>query len=390
MFCPNCAQPVKDGSKYCEYCGFPLAGIQVPAQTSVAATPVDTVEEKPVAPVQEEAPVQPEIVQPTQPQPAVTYQQPVQAQPAVTYQQPVQAQPTAAYPQPAQQQTYAYQQPVQPQQPTYQQAATPQYSYAQLDIPAQTGKESVTKKLWFKILIGLIAALVLFGIAKAVTSAVSRALINNDSSSSTTTSTTPISSDDNVFDIIDNIVNSTASTDILDSNNNPTAYALLNKDGATITSALSEVGWTFDEDYLLWNSDDMNNAYYVYGDDEYEFTKSDIDRMDANGGHDPAIMCLLLDDYDYDSIDDVVESLIRVNIQDNVDDEDARYMILETETGEYDLAILYHDDYSELYRLEIANEAAVESGAASDFFGLYGNTVEDMWYDLTGRGIAKG
>ena len=422
MFCPNCAQPVKDGSKFCEYCGFPLAGIQVPTQTTVAAEPVAPVEESPVVDVQEEVPVQSTVVRPTHP--AVTYQQPVQTQattaypqpvqqqtyayqqpvqqPAyqqpvqqqATYQQPAQAQPTAAYPQPVQQQTYAYQQPTYQQVPN-QQVGTPQapayaQSYAQLDIPQTSTNEPITKKLWFKILIGIIAALVLFAIGKTVSDAISRAQVNNGSA--TTQSDDPIVIDDgdDVFDIIDNIVNSTNSTDILDSNNNPTVYALLNLDGATITEALREVGWSFDEDYLLWSSEDMNNAFYVYGEDGYEFTKSDIEGMAANGGRDAAIMCVLLDDYDYDSIDDVAENIVRANIQDTYEDDDALYMILVTESGDEDFACLYHDDYSGLYRLEIANEEAIESGCASDFFGFYGYTIEDIWYEIAGRGIAVG
>ena len=91
MKCPICGAEIAEGSKFCEYCGSPLAAAAAPAQ--------------PQAPAQEAAPAraaapapapQPQQQAPTQPQ----YQQP-QAQPHAQYQQPRAAyqQPQAAEPQ---------------------------------------------------------------------------------------------------------------------------------------------------------------------------------------------------------------------------------------------------------------------------------------------------
>lgn len=451
MFCPNCAQPVRDGAKFCEYCGFPLASIQMPTQVPAAAAtteddfdpsknmpvllygpppePVIAVETQPEPEPEPEPASEPEpepvvAVEPdpieaisTEPtiavaaEPVASYQQPVQAQPTAVYPQAAQTQPTYGYQQPAQtQQAYGYQQPAQTQQAYgYQQSAQPQQTYAyqqpvqqpaygyqqpvqqptyvQASAPAQTEKTPFTKTVWFKILIGLIALLLVYGIVKAVSSAINIANVNNGSSSNSSSSGS--SSDDDPFSIIDNIINP-SSTDILDSEGNPTAYALLNLDGAEICDALVETGWTFDDDYLLWSSEDGNNAYYVCGPDDYEYTESDIRRMSANGGRDAAIMTVMLDDYDYDSFDEIVDKLIRVNMLDKYDAGEAMFLILETESGVKDFALLTYDSYSGLYRLDIANENAISCGYAEDFLGVYGTTLDDIWYDATGRSIAEG
>lgn len=450
MFCPNCAQPVRDGAKFCEYCGFPLAGIRVPAQTPVTAEPepeeefdpsknipvllygpppVSEPEEKTDDVAEAESVVGPEQVAEPEPDPidaivpeptiAVaaepTYQQTAYQQPAYQ-QQPTYQQPTyqQAYQQPTYQQQAAYQQPVYQQQayqqPTYQQgvATQPTYGYQQAQVQqtaaypqtgvpqapvytqapasAQTEKKPFTKSVWFKVLIGVIIALLVYGICKAISTALTINNINNQGSGSSSSS----SSDDDPFAIIDNIINSSTSTDLLDSEGNPTAYALLNQDGATVCDALEEIGWTFDDEYLLWSSEDENNAYYVCGPDDYEYTKSDIRRMSPNGGRDAAIMTLMLDDYDYDSFDEVIDKLIRVKQVDKFDAGEAVYLIIETESGESDLALLTYDAYSGLYRLDIANENAISSGFAEEFLGVYGTTIEDVWYDVAGRGIAEG
>lgn len=349
MFCPNCGQPIADTSRFCTYCGFPIPGAQPAAQGA---------EEQPAAsrqPVVAEQPIQEEQpVQEAQPEQTAAYPQPVQEQ--IPYQQSFQPQ-APQYQQPlTYQQAAAASQP----QPAYQQVAgAPQMpAYAQAASPAEAEKVPVTRQTWFKVIVGLVIALVVFGIGSAI--------YNN---------------------WIVGTINGNKGAEVLDSEGNPTAYAIMNLSGAELTAALKNMDWTFDDDALLWESEDGNDAYYVFGEGDYEFDEEDIAGMQAGGGNKTSIMTLLLDDYDYDSVEDVNAKICKgATLDQEIDDDDeVIYKVMESESGKRFFVMISHSGYNGLYRVDIANEAAIESGYAEDFLYVDGTTFEDVWEDVADR-----
>lgn len=365
MFCPNCGQPIADTSRFCTYCGFPIPGAQQAVQ-SADEQPAPSVQPiVPGQPVQEEQPLQ--VAPPEQ---TAAYPQPVQEQ--IPYQQTVQPQ-IPQYQQTVQPQAPQYQQPLTYQQaaaasqpqPAYQQVpGAPQMpGYAQAAAPAEADTVPVTRQTWFKVIVGLVIALVVFGIGSAI--------YNN---------------------WIVGTINGNRGVEVLDAEGNPTAYAIMNLSGAELTSALKDMGWTFEEKALLWESEDGNDAYYVFGEDDYEYTEEDIAGMKAGGGSDPCIMTVMLDDYDYDSVEDVNAKICKgTTLDQEIDDDDeAIYKIMESESGKRFFVVISHSGYNGLYRVDIANEAAIESGYAEDFLYVDGTTLEDVWEDVADRDIAKG
>ena len=334
MFCPNCGQPVSDSAKFCEYCGFPMSSVQYAANTAAN-------------------------------------EQPTQAQPDVTYQQPVQAQPVA------------YQ-----QMPTAQQVP----SYAQTSIPTTT-KKSFTQTGLFKVICIVVAIAAAFGIGhlvrKGLNSLFDRIIDNGTTIETGTDIDIPGIDIPNID--VDNIIDNLNFSNplMIDSNGNPKVYSLLNCSGSSIVEALEGAGWSYDEDFVGWLSEDGNNAFFVNGLGDYEYDEDDIAAMDVDGGNDPCIMGLWLDDERYSSIEDLRDIVIG-SINDQYEEDGDMFYVVTSVGLEQNLIYLWHDTDNGLYRMYVCNPASISEGLLYEAFGIEGSTIDEAWEYLTGRSIAKG
>ena len=128
MFCSQCGSQINDSSLFCSKCGARVAqaaAVQSQVQPQTQSTPVAPIQQQApvqpqVQPVQQQAPVQPQV-QPVQQQAPVQQQVPVQPQVVVQQQAPMQPQVQPVYVQP-QVQPVQQQVPLQPQVVVQQQA----------------------------------------------------------------------------------------------------------------------------------------------------------------------------------------------------------------------------------------------------------------------------
>ena len=375
MFCPNCGQPIDDSSRFCTYCAFPV-GAQPESEPEQAEAVAEAAAEQPQAEPAPEAPEVEPVAEAPEAEPAPEAPEakplPEQAAEPLPEAQPVAPQQPQAEQAP-QQPAYAAPvapQPGYPQQPQYQTAAAyqqvpgaPQAPYAQAGVPAPAEKTSVTSQTWFKVVVGLVIALILFAIGKAV------------------------------FDnTVGTIINAVSTVVVTDREGNPTADALINLDGDKLTDALDTLGWEFYDDERLWESEDGYDVLFAFGEGDYEFTEDDFESMDPCGGDETCIMTILVDSRDYDSLEDVADTLCQGRTQDQIEDEEYEiiYKIMESESGERYLVMISYAGYLGLYRVDIANPASISSGYAQEFLFLEGDTLDEIWQNLAGRDIAKG
>ena len=99
-------------------------------------------------------------------------------------------------------------------------------------------------------------------------------------------------------------------------------------------------------------------------------------------------MALMVDDYEYDSLDEMIESLVNTAITDRFEIDEEVFMVLPGSNGKDSFVYIYHDDIYALYRMYVCNEESISSGLLEDYLGPEGTTIEDVWYDVTGLELA--
>lgn len=303
-------------------------------------------------------------------------------------------------------------------------------SYAQPSVsvqPTQQKGSSLFDQLWFKILIGVLAAAIVFGGGWFIATNLNKKSDSSDAQKSEQVvdnrgsklnSDTSDKSGDNLSIVSDDTVDDSAgSTDdkegtsdlisdtsdilsdignmitgasgILDSKENPTLGAFINNDTKSVISALESAGWEYDDIFAGWVTDDYNNLYCVYGEDYEELSESEYKDLGKNGGGKSVIASIMLDADNYKSLDDFLDDALNVNVVERYDDgEGGSLLVVKTDSGEFDLCLIGYDDDIELYRMEIATAASIESGFAQDYFWVEGDTIEEMWEYFTGESIS--
>ena len=325
----------------------------------------------PVAPAAEPA----SYVEPTPaPAPAPAAPQPTYTpapQPAYT---PAPQQSYTPAPQPAAQSytpQQAYTQPTQsytPPAPTGQPA--PNYSYQPV-ATSVAGAKPAKKSPIAKIAIGVIAlALVGFIVFSLFGGGGKKPSGGSSSGGGSTTPSTPAP---------------TSGYDTVDSKANPTFYTMLETDGENLINVIeTEGGFSWKSDNLWWLSPDGNDAFYVMGKDDYEFTRTEIGSLPANGKGTPCVYVLVVDDRDYSSMSDVIDKLCNISLDDSVfvDDEGLGMAMVTTPSGATDLVVITYIEDPGLYRVNIFNEDAIAAGVFEDAFDVEGSTATEVWHNI--------
>ncbi|MBQ6650811.1 MAG: zinc-ribbon domain-containing protein [Atopobiaceae bacterium] len=358
--------------------------VEAPVFEAAAPAVAEVAPVVPVAPAAEPA----SYVEPTPaPAPAPAAPQPTYTpapQPAYT---PAPQQSYTPAPQPAAQSytpQQAYTQPTQsytPPAPTGQPA--PSYSYQ----PAATsvaGAKPAKKSPIAKIAIGVIAlALVGFIVFSLFGGGGKKP--SGGSSSGGGSSTPVVTPTDGGGSTTPSTPAPSSGYDTVDSKANPTFYTMLETDGENLINVIeTEGGFSWKSDNLWWLSPDGNDAFYVMGKDDYEFTRTEIRSLPANGEGTPCVYVLVVDDRDYSSMSDVVDKLCNISLDDSVfvDDEGLGMALVSTPSGATDLVVITYIEDPGLYRVNIFNEDAIAAGVFEDAFDVEGSTATEVWHNI--------
>lgn len=173
---------------------------------------------------------------------------------------------------------------------------------------------------------------------------------------------------------------------IVDQEGTPTFDVLMSQDGEQLVQTLSDAGWTWDDDRLLYSSRDGGSYLYVMGPDDHEYTLGEISDLAANGGDEPAVLCLALDGGDYYTPRGVITSLAGDERPEVADAQDAelRAAALVTAGGATDVTYGWWDHDNGVIRVYLFNDAACRVGMAADYTGAEGDSVETVWAYLQG------
>ncbi len=177
----------------------------------------------------------------------------------------------------------------------------------------------------------------------------------------------------------------TSGYDTVDSKANPTFYTMLETDGENLINVIeTEGGFSWKSDNLWWLSPDGNDAFYVMGKDDYEFTRTEIGSLPANGKGTPCVYVLVVDDRDYSSMSDVIDKLCNISLDDSVfvDDEGLGMAMVTTPSGATDLVVITYIEDPGLYRVNIFNEDAIAAGVFEDAFDVEGSTATEVWHNI--------
>ena len=177
----------------------------------------------------------------------------------------------------------------------------------------------------------------------------------------------------------------TSGYDTVDSKANPTFYTMLETDGENLIDVIeTEGGFSWKSDNLWWLSPDGNDAFYVMGKDDYEFTRTEIRSLPANGEGTPCVYVLVVDDRDYSSMSDVIDKLCNISLDDSVfvDDEGLGMALVTTPSGKTDLVVITYIEDPGLYRVNIFNEDAIAAGVFEDAFDVEGSTATEVWHNI--------
>ena len=185
------------------------------------------------------------------------------------------------------------------------------------------------------------------------------------------------------------IVNPTADGyDMLDSKGNPTLYTIMEGDGSDIVSTIEGVGFEWEQSNIWWVSSDGNDAFYVCGPADYEYSRSEISDLDVNGEGDPCVFVIVVDDRDYASGEDAFEKLCNVEVLDTEWlDSDLGLAVVQSPSGTMDFVLVNYNDEIGLYVLSIFNEEAAQAGVVDEYIDCGSGSVAECWEEFTGRSV---
>lgn len=405
MYCSQCGAEVPDSSAFCPNCGTPTSASSATPTADAAQTVVEKAAQEAAAPsiepVQEAAsesiddalarlksemeaegsaadqtaapavapvaPVAPpaEPASPVEsipaPQPTAVSPAPGAPTPAPAY-TPAPAAQTIPTPAPTQQ-TYAPQPSYAPPAPAGQQA--PGYAYQPAAATgAPMGATPAKKSPIAKIAIGAVV-LALAGFL------VYMFFGNRGGGGNTGGGNTP----------------SPTGYDLFDSKGNPTIYSILELTGAELAQAVEGQGFSWDSESLWWISSEGNDYIYVYGNDDYEFTRSEITSLSRNGQGKACLYVIVTDEGEYRSVRDALDKLANIDVLDSEWlEDDLGLAVVAGPSGRNN--IILASGRNGYYVLNIFNEEAVASGLLEEYLGDdYGSSVAEVWNNLLRRSV---
>ena len=174
--------------------------------------------------------------------------------------------------------------------------------------------------------------------------------------------------------------------DVLDSNGNPTAFGILELDGADLVAALEGEGFEWEDDSKWWVSSDGNDCFYVSGNNDYEYIRSEISAFGVNAKGDSCVFIVVVDDRDYSSAKDAFDKLCKAGVEVRglawLDDTTA-IAIVESPSGNANFVLLTYTEDPGLYIVDFFNERAISSGLLEEYLGdNYGTTIDELLENL--------
>lgn len=185
---------------------------------------------------------------------------------------------------------------------------------------------------------------------------------------------------------------SSAEYDLFDAKGNPTLYAVTELTGSEFAQAIEGQGFSWSSERLWWVSSDGNDCAYVSGNNEYEFTRDEITRLDRNASGTSCLYVIVVDDRDYSSARDAFEKLANITVLDSewIAD-DLGLAVVSGPSGRNNMVLINVNDEIGLYILNVFNEEAVASGLLEEYLEEdYGSSVAEVWESLFGRKIDGG
>lgn len=180
--------------------------------------------------------------------------------------------------------------------------------------------------------------------------------------------------------------------DLFDAKGNPTLYSVVELTGAEFTQAIEDEGFSWNSERLWWESSDGNDCVYVSGNNDYEFSRSEIGELDRNASGTSCIYVIVVDDRDYKSSKDAFDKLANIDVVDSewIDDGLGLAVVSGPSGGNSIVLVNVNDDIG-LYVLNVFNEEAVDSGLLEEYLGDdYGSSIAEVWDNLFGRTIDGG
>ena len=179
---------------------------------------------------------------------------------------------------------------------------------------------------------------------------------------------------------------SAVTDECMDSKGNPTVYAVTELSGAQIVGMLEDNDWAWEEDNLWFVSSDRNDAFYVMGANDYEYTYDEIAGLGANSAGEATCFVIVVDDRDYSGIEDCLSKLPPMVVDDVqwIDDDLGMARVYGPSMEENIVLISYKDDPG-LYYIDVFNQEAIESGLIDEWLGdNYGRSVDEIWDSIFG------
>lgn len=219
-------------------------------------------------------------------------------------------------------------------------------------------KEPFYAAAWFKVVVFLVAALVAYGIVRVANGGGTNGEPTQGSTSSGT-----LSGHDGVV---------------------PTLGTVFDNDGEQLQDVLEGLGWSWDDDLVMWTSSDGNNGYYVMGPGDYEYDRAEMLALDAGGGDEACAITLIVDDALYGSTESAFEAL-----SDDVTVVDEAWYTTSLGAAEVRLdgstyiVLMSHNSDRELYLLYAFNEEGVAEGVVGEYVSdVTGTTIDSAWEDV--------
>ena len=405
MFCRYCGAELSDDAAFCERCGKPVASSD---ETVIAEAVAPEVVEAAESVAAEPEPAEPELTAPEVEAALATLAAEVEAEADVTgnlgsvadareasappapegFERTLAAAPAA--PAAAASAAQSYYQP-EPQVSPYHPTAVPQN--------ANAVRPQHRTSIGAKIAIGALVVALLGGGAFFAANFIADKLKPAEAPSAATTTTTttqttggdaPATTTQDPLSAVEAVDPSTLPAECLESNGNPTAYAILELTGAETAALLSSRRWEWNSSNQMWVSRNGNNGYYIMGEGDYEYSEQDIAECVKNAEGTPAKFTIVVDDDLYGSIEDAFDAVMKpahVRAVEWISDE-VGLCVVESKDGRQNIVIISYDSSVELYSFDLYNPEAVQSGLFAEWAGGdYGRSISEIWNTLFGHSL---